>query len=164
MTLLVVAGGLILLALALLAIAWPLLRERPEPGQPAADLSQQESAPADPLLELEAQRDSLYQAIKELEFDYRVGKVSEVDYQAFDAQLKEQAVTVLREIDALEAVEADPALEARLEAEIAALRRNGHAASPGAPAPGPGPHFCPQCGQGVQEGDRFCARCGVVLA
>lgn len=160
MTLLVVAGGLILLALALVAIAWPLLRERPEPGEPAAELPQPENVPADPLLELEAQRDSLYQAIKELEFDYQVGKVSEVDYQAFDAQLKEQAVMVLKEIDAFEIAEADPALESRLEAEIAALRRNGHAASPSAPAPG----FCPQCGQGVQEGDRFCARCGAVLA
>jgi hypothetical protein len=159
MTLLVVAGGLILLALALVAIAWPLLRERPEAGQPAVGLPPPESAPADPLWELEAQRDSLYQAIKDLEFDYRVGKVSEVDYQAFDAQLKEQAVMVLKEIDAFETAAADPALESRLEAEIAALRRNGHAASSDA-----APSFCPQCGQGVQGGDRFCARCGADLA
>lgn len=163
MTLFVVVGGLILLALAVLAIAWPLLREQPEPDQPTSELPQPEDSPADPLVELEAQRDSLYRAIKELEFDYQVGKVSEVDYQAFDAQLKEQAVTVLREIDALEAVEADPALEARLEAEIAALRRNGHVASPGGPAPGRDTRFCPQCGQGVQGDDRFCARCGAVL-
>lgn len=164
MTLLVIAGGLILLVLALLAIAWPLLRERPEPGQPASELPQQEIAAADPLMELEAQRDSLYQAIKELEFDYQVGKVSEADYKAFDTQLKEQAVVVVREIATLQAAEADPALDAHLEAEIAALRRNGHLPRPVPAEPGAGPSFCPQCGQGVQAGDRFCARCGATLA
>ncbi len=161
MTVLVIVGGLILLALSLLAIVWPLLRERPEPEQAAPELLSPEMAPADPLVELQAQRDSLYQAIKELEFDYQVGKVSEADYQAFDSQLKEQAVAVLREIDTLQAAEADPNLDARLEAEIAALRRNGHAvAGPGAAGHG----FCPQCGEGVKAGDRFCARCGAAIA
>lgn len=164
MTLLIIVGGMILLALSLLAIVWPLVRERPEPEQVAPELLWLETAQADPLMELQAQRDSLYQAIKELEFDYQVGKVSEADYQAFNSRLKEQAVAVLKEIDTLQKAEADPNLDARLEAEIAALRRNGHALQPVAAESSAAPRFCAQCGEAVKAGDRFCARCGTALA
>lgn len=119
MTLVIVASALVLIALAALAIAWPLWKERE--GRQGANWT--EAAVIDPLEELLEQRNSTYRAIRELRFDYQVGKVSEADYQAFDAQLKSQAVAVLKQIDALAAAEADSALDARVEAEIAALRQ-----------------------------------------
>ena len=83
MTAFVIAGGLLLLVVAAVAIAWPLLRRQEE-----APIHEIEPVQAeDPMMELLARRDSIYQAIKELQFDYEVGKVSEADYQAFDAQL-----------------------------------------------------------------------------
>ncbi len=116
---------------------------------------------------LYAQRDSIYQAIKELRFDYQVGKVSEADYNAFNAQLRGQAVLVLKQIDALKKAEADPALDAGLEAEIAALRQvNG--SGPARPTPVAAGKaalkFCPQCGHRLQAGDRFCGKCGAALS
>ena len=87
------------------------------------------AAVEDPLVELTARRDSVYQALRELRFDHQVGKVSEADYKVFDAQLKGQAVAVLKEIDGLKKAEADPNLDAQIEAEIAALRSNGQAPS-----------------------------------
>lgn len=166
MTLLIVVGGLILIAITAVAIAWPLLRERDEAE--VAEAIQEAAAAEDPLDELEDRRDSIYLAIRELQFDYQVGKVSDVDYQAFDSQLKAQAVAVLKEIDALEMAEADPDLDARIEAEIAALRHvNGHdPAHQGQPQPAGAvaTAFCPQCGTGVQVGDRFCGKCGAAVA
>jgi hypothetical protein len=162
----IVGGALFLIGIAAAAIAWPLLQERKGgPGTVAAD----ETA-ADPLVELTARRDSVYQALRELRFDHQVGKVSEDDFKVFDAQLKGQAIAVLKEIDSLKQAEADPVLDAKIEAEIAALRHtNGreHGVEPGtglvvggqgAPA-----SYCPTCGTKARSGDSFCGKCGTSL-
>lgn len=167
MIIVVVAGALALVGIAVAAIALPLWREREDfqAVQIAADLE----TVVDPLVELEGRRDSVYQAIRELRFDFEVGKVSEADYALFDAQLKGQAVAALKEIDALKAAEADPQLDARLEAEIAALRHvNGSGPKAGKPAQAPqsgeaaatAVNFCPRCGAKASASDRFCGACG----
>lgn len=167
MTIVVFVGALLLLGIAVLAIAWPLIQERR--GVVDAELAVDMLPAADPLLELHAQRDAIYQAIRELRFDHQVGKVSETDFTAFDAQLRGQAALVLQQIDALRQAEADPLLDASLEAEIAALRQvNG--SGPARPAAQPVPagqaglNFCPQCGHRLQAGDRFCGKCGAALS
>ena len=162
MTLLLLVAAVLIIALSALAIAWPVLRREEvhdQEGSQAAEAPEDE----DPLQELEARRASIYLAIRELRFDHQVGKVSEADYEIFDSQLKAQAVAVLKEIDALEAAAADPVLDKRLEAEIAALRRNGR--EPAGPVAGGKPGgFCPQCGQAVGADDRFCGSCGSALS
>jgi hypothetical protein len=165
MTIVVFVGALLLLGIAILAVAWPLIQERR--GVAGAELTAEVLPADDPLLELQAQRDAIYQAIRELRFDHQVGKVSETDFAAFDAQLRGQAALVLQQIDALRQAEADPALDASLEAEIAALRQvNGSGPAKTAlavPAAKPTLNFCPQCGHRVQAGDRFCGKCGAAL-
>ena len=158
MTFLVIAASVALLLVVAVAIAWPLLRTNDPDDDTVEQLSVTASAAVDPLLQLYERRDAIYQAISELRFDHQVGKVSDADYEAFDGQFKQQAVAVLREIDALQAAEADGEMDAMLEAEIAALRRNGHAGDP------TGAKFCPQCGAAVGGQDRFCGRCGFTLA
>lgn len=166
MTILVLVGSVALLIVAVVAVGWPLWRERRQPE--AAGETLIADAAADPLAELVDRRDSIYKALKELEFDYQVGKVSDADYQAFNTQLKSQAVAVLKEIDALQAIAVDPALDAQIEAEIAALRRNGRPQARLEPAAAPAAQaaaaaFCPQCGRQARPGDRFCSRCGAPL-
>lgn len=164
MTILVVVGSVALLVVAVIAVGWPLWRERRQPALLEETLTVE--ADADPLAELVDRRDSIYKALKELEFDYQVGKVSDADFQAFSTQLKSQAVAVLKEIDALQAIGIDPELDARIEAEIAALRRNGRAEVAVAPVAAPeaaAAAFCPQCGRQARPGDRFCSRCGAPL-
>lgn len=167
MTLFVVAGALLLLGIAVAAVAWPLVQERR--GPTAVELAEEALPAADPLVTLQAQRDSIYQAIRELRFDFQVGKVSEADYKVFDGTLRGNAAAVLQQIAALKQAEADPALDASLEAEIAALRHvNG--SGPGQPAPAAATagaaalNFCPKCGQRVQAGNRFCGKCGAPLS
>ena len=166
MTIVVFVGALLLLGIAILAVAWPLIQERR--GVAAAELAADVLPADDPLLELQAQRDAIYQAIRELRFDHQVGKVSEADFAAFDAQLRGQAALVLQQIDAVHQAEADPALDAALEAEIAALRQvNGSGPAKTAlavPAGKPALNFCPQCGHKLQAGDRFCGKCGAALS
>ena len=58
------------------------------------------------------QKDTLYTAIRDLEFDFQTGKVDQKDYAELRQQLEREAVHVLRLLDAL-----DPctALDAALE-------------------------------------------------
>ena len=160
----IVLGALVLIGIAAVAIAWPLVQERS--GMPEYALGGVPATVEDPLVELIARRDKVYQALRELRFDHQVGKVSETDYKVFDAQLKGQAVAVLKEIDGLKKAEADPDLDTQIEAEIAALRSIGQAPLSGAAAE-TGPvapvNFCPKCGTNVKPGDQFCGKCGTVL-
>lgn len=166
MILVIIAGSLVLVGIAALAILWPLIQERR--GVPDVAIAGEAARAGDPMVDLLAQRDSVYQALRELRFDHQVGKVSDTDFQVFDAQLKGQAVAVLKEIDSLQKAEADPALDAQVEAEIAALRRHPRpeeAAAPSEASERIAPvNFCPKCGTRVRPGDRFCGTCGAGLA
>ena len=52
--------------------------------------------------DLEAAKESKYREIKDAELDYRMGKLSEEDWRALDAELRAQAIEILRELDRLE--------------------------------------------------------------
>jgi len=49
------------------------------------------------------QKDTLYTAIRDLEFDFQTGKVDQKDYVELRQQLEWEAVHVLRRLDALDA-------------------------------------------------------------
>jgi hypothetical protein len=53
--------------------------------------------------ELEAAKEAKYREIRDAELDFRMGKLSEPDYRTTDRELRAQAVTILRELDELEA-------------------------------------------------------------
>ncbi|UCG26298.1 MAG: zinc ribbon domain-containing protein [Chloroflexota bacterium] len=126
-----------------------------------------------------AQKEAVLVEIRSLDFDYETGKVLEVDYQEQREAYIEQATDLLMRIDQLDeafleaAGEPDPDLQAKpeydaIEAAIARRRAKTKAVSePDAPIPAREnghSHFCPQCGQPADAGDRFCAHCGHQLA
>ena len=137
--------SLILGGAALLAVAYPILLKGR--AAPTATLSAQER-----LEELLAQRDAAYQALRELSFDHRVGKITDEDFVAFEANLKHTAADALRALDEFEQA-ADIDLDAYLERTISARKA----------ALSAGGHRCPQCGQPAAAGDKFCAACGAAL-
>ena len=58
-------------------------------------------AAADRRAELEAAKESKYREIKDAELDFRMGKLSEADWKPLDAELRAQAIAILRDLDRL---------------------------------------------------------------
>lgn len=57
--------------------------------------------------ELEARRESKYREIRDLDLDFRTGKLSEADHRVMDRELRAEAVEILSALDeASEAVSA----------------------------------------------------------
>ncbi|MCX6369922.1 MAG: hypothetical protein NTZ58_01525 [Solirubrobacterales bacterium] len=53
------------------------------------------------IADLRAARDAKYRQIRDLEMDYRTGKLSEEEWRALDRELRGEAVEVLHELDQL---------------------------------------------------------------
>lgn len=145
-----------MIAVAFYLVALPLLQHARRSSGPELEISTEQER----LDELLAQRDAAFQALRELNFDYRVGKISDEDFVAFEANLKRHAANTLRALDEWEA-EADDELDVAMEAEIKARRQalSGRANGRDAEAGGP----CPQCGSVTAAADRFCSSCGADL-
>lgn len=127
---------------------------------------------------LKAERDRVINALQELDFDHKLGKVPAEEYPAQRAALLQKGAEILRRLDEFEsgpaasrdaevrleqaaaAGRADSAAggaipdDEDLEARIAARRRAQKARSAG---------FCPKCGKPVLVSDRFCPACGKAL-
>lgn len=107
---------LFVLAIVLLAGAY-LARPLAEPANPGV-------APAHPQFSrLQARRERLLDAIRELDSDHAMGKVLTAEYQQHRRQLALQGAAVLRQIDELTGASPANPLEAELEARVAELKQ-----------------------------------------
>jgi hypothetical protein len=100
---------------------------------------------------LEALKIEAYAAIKEAEFDHRMGKLSDADLGS------------LREKYSRQALDAIAALDERAETRRAAEARGSRPAlrtPSGKPARVRRIAYCPRCGQGVPPRANFCPSCG----
>ena len=123
----------VLIGLAgVVAIWYPLIRGRSAAGPGARETALD-------LMELERKRDLTYSAIKEIDFDHEMSKLSGEDYRQLRRRYEEEAVAILEEID-------------RIKGEAQGL--------PGKPAI----PLCPGCGLQVRAGDSFCSNCGLKLS
>lgn len=160
-----VVVALIISFAALAYVVWPLLTPGPAPV----------IVENDRLTDLVGRKDAVLTAIKELEFDYRMGKLSDEDYQRLDQRLRRQAIGLMQQIEKVAPESAQ--MDAQIEAEIAGLRKTQDAAPPLAsnspPAPTPAPiapapaapptRYCTNCGHPAGPADKFCANCGVPI-
>jgi hypothetical protein len=105
-------------------VSWPLLvgSRQPETG----DDESERGVALDHLL---VQKESIYSALKELEFDHAMGNLSGQDYRELVDRYEDRAVAVLKTIDHVAQEEAEGA-EDPVEREVAALRRERAGASP----------------------------------
>jgi hypothetical protein len=106
MTIVVVLVSVAIFVVAASVIAWPVLRGEPvpEPGH---------SAPDDELTRVDDDLQRTLAAIKEIEFDYASGHLSDEDFSTLDADERAKAIELLRERDAIEHPPSDPAAEDR---------------------------------------------------
>ena len=85
------------LAVVVLAVVVALVVAVPLRRGPDVDRREDEQRAA-----LEAAKEAKYREIRDAELDHRMGKMSEEDYRKTDAELRAQAIDILKEIDRLE--------------------------------------------------------------
>ena len=123
----------VLLVLAVLAaIGYPLY------VRPAA--AEGEVDEGDERHRLLSAKESAFVALKDLEFDYKTGKIDEADYAGLKARYEAEAVNVMKRLDAA-----------------------AGAAAPAGKQAGEKARFCAACGAKADSDDRFCATCGQPL-
>lgn len=113
-------------------------------------------ASTDPVVEnMIVTRDATYAAIKELEFDHAMGKLSDADYKMMRARYETKAVAILQQLDELHKARGNGkrahVSDDDLEQEVLRLRRETKALT------------CPKCGTPHSTADAFCAKCGTPL-
>jgi hypothetical protein len=116
----------------------------------------QDVPPADPVSptrHLEERKAAIYDNLRDLQFEYRVGKLSDADYQQTKLGLQKELAGVLGEIDKVNGtVVSKPA-------------RPAAAAAASAPAQTPrqSAHVCPHCGANFPQAMKFCGECGKAM-
>ncbi|MDW8327608.1 MAG: zinc ribbon domain-containing protein, partial [Anaerolineales bacterium] len=106
---------------------------------------------------LNAEREALLIALRDLDFDHATGKITTEDYAPQRAELVARGVAVLKRLDELGA-SAPASLDDEIEQAIA--RRRARAAQ----RKGESGVTCAKCGAALDAGDRFCSNCGARVA
>jgi DNA-directed RNA polymerase subunit M/transcription elongation factor TFIIS len=104
--------------------------------------------PPPPWQHLEERKARIYENLRDLQFEYRVGKLSDEDYQSTKKSLQLELAGTLAEMDALKA--AKPA------AGVAASKKT-------APAAKATKFTCPHCKAEFDKAMKFCGECGKAM-
>jgi NADH pyrophosphatase NudC (nudix superfamily) len=133
-------------AVAIAAIAF-ILGVRPR------DLPEPE--PVSPFAHLDERKAAIYENLRDLQFEYRLGKLSDEDYQNTKKDLQKELAAVLAEVDKLRAaLTAGGAGQPRPVPGVA--ERPARAAKPM-----PSVDFvCSSCGAKFKDNLKFCGECG----
>jgi hypothetical protein len=116
--------------------------------------------PVSPTRHLEERKAAIYENLRDLQFEFRVGKLSDADYQQTKVGLQRELAGVIAEIARLSAVPAaKPATKSKpLAASVKAPEAPEKA--PEAPAN----TVCPHCGAKFPKPMKFCGECGKAMA
>lgn len=109
-----------------------------------------ETAPVSPFDYLDERKASIYENLRDLQFEYRVGKLSDQDYQQTKQDLQKELAVVLAEVD-------------RLKQTLASQAPQGQPAAPTPPGAGkktPQRYVCPSCKAEFPTALKFCGECG----
>lgn len=99
----------------------------------------------------------VYSNLKDLEFEYKMGRLSNADFKRLETGYKSEAAAILQKLDQM-GVEKD--LDENIEKDIAASKARMFVKEP-AKAMRSG--RCPACGAEAVPGKKFCADCGAQL-
>ncbi len=132
--------GLALVVLALALIFYPLWRQTHRDAGLGASCSDQT------LAEYEIRYQASLAAIRDLKFDYEMGKISDRDYEFLLVGAKLEAAQLRQQLDHLK----NRAALTMATASDPALKKANPKSRP----------FCSKCGRTIQMGDAFCRACG----
>jgi hypothetical protein len=112
-----------------------------------------EPLPISPIQHLEDRKQAIYDNLRDLQFEYRVGKLSDEDYQSTKQALQRELAGVLAEMEAT---------IARLG--LTPTRVPGKKASVAPKAARRATTVCPFCGAEFSQALKFCGECGKAIA
>ena len=139
----------VIVVMAIGLVVWvgePLVR-RGRMRETAAD------AQGDVIERLTLQKETLYTAIRDLDFDHQTGKVDAEDHAVLRRQMEAEAADVLRQLDL-----ADPLADLDLLAEQQILAYRQHEDAVLAAE-----NTCPACGTVLLTDPTYCPICGRLL-
>jgi NADH pyrophosphatase NudC (nudix superfamily) len=91
--------------------------------------------PDSPTRPLDERKAAIYENLRDLQFEYRLGKLSDKDYELTKLGLQKELAAVMAEIDKL-------------------------AGNPAPPPPPEAPNLCPHCAAKFDKPMKFCGECG----
>jgi hypothetical protein len=109
-----------------------------------------EPEPVSPFAHLDERKAAIYENLRDLQFEYRVGKLSDTDYQLTKKDLQKELATVMAEVD-------------RVKLELQGGRGQAVASAPkvqAKAAPVTSGFTCPHCGASFKQELKFCGECG----
>ena len=101
--------------------------------------------PESPFKHLEERKAAIYENLRDLQFEYRLGKLSDEDYQKTKLGLQGELAKVLAEIDSI-----------KVQNPVKPVLRSVPKAAPGTK--------CPHCGATFDRALKFCGECGKAMA
>jgi hypothetical protein len=107
-------------------------------------------APESPFKHLEERKAAIYENLRDLQFEYRLDKLSDADYQATKLELQKDLAQVMAETDRI---------KAELSGKTTAAAPPPPPAAP-SPAAEPQKNVCPSCGATFEKALKFCGECG----
>jgi rRNA maturation endonuclease Nob1 len=112
--------------------------------------------PVSPTRHLEERRAAIYENLRDLQFEYRVGKLSDTDYQQTKLALQKELAAVIGEIQQVVSAMGTAPAAAKPVATSATVM----AASGAIRAAAKGAFVCPHCGADFPVALKFCGECG----
>jgi hypothetical protein len=110
--------------------------------------------PESPFAHLDERKAAIYENLRDLQFEFRVGKLSDADYQTTKKDLQKELAGVLAEVDRLKT-------ELGITGQVVVKPVRPAAAAPAeAVKPLPGKFACEACGATFPTDLKFCGECG----
>ncbi len=114
---------MLIVLFVIIVIAYPFFSNNPKPERVLEDIEDDKTI-------LVKQKEYSYTAIKELEFDYNMGKISEDDFQNLRKRYKAEAINAILKLESEQNTKRSPS------------------------------SYCTECGQKFKKDLRFCTNCG----
>jgi rRNA maturation endonuclease Nob1 len=105
-----------------------------------------EPLPVSPFQHLDERKAAIYENLRDLQFEYRVGKLSDADYQQTKKDLQKELAQVLAEVD-------------RVREQLGGAKPAKAIVTPPA-KPDKDKFVCPSCNAEFEKDLKFCGECG----
>lgn len=109
-----------------------------------------EPLPVSPIQHLEDRKQAIYDNLRDLQFEYRLGKLSDEDYQQTKQALQKELALVLAEMEAT--------------IKRLGLMPQRVPSKPVTTATRPSGTVCPHCGANFPQALKYCGECGRAIA